>query len=121
MKPEEELIRLQAENQALREQLAQRDELIERLLERVEELERRQAKDSHNSLQPPSSDRFSRQKKSRSQRKRSGKNAGGQDGHPGNTLLLSQTLDEVIALPQVTQCQHCQADLTTLAAKYKLS
>jgi transposase len=118
MKPEEELIRLQAENQALREQLAQRDELIERLLERVEELERRQAKDSHNSSQPPSSDRFSRQKKSRSQRKRSGKNAGGQDGHPGNTLLLSQTPDEVIALPQVTQCQHCQADLTTLAAKY---
>jgi uncharacterized protein (DUF3084 family) len=36
MKPEEELIRLRAENQALREQLAQRDERIDQLLQRVD-------------------------------------------------------------------------------------
>jgi len=120
MKPEEELIHLRAENQGLREQLAQRDELIDQLLQRVDVLEKRQAKDSHNSSLPPSSDRFARQKKSRSLRKRSGKKAGGQDGHPGSTLQMSQTPDEVIALPPVSQCQHCQADLAALAAERML-
>ena len=63
MKPDEELIQLRAENQALREQLAQRDELIAQLLQRLQLLEERVAKDSHNSSLPPSSDRFGRQKK----------------------------------------------------------
>jgi transposase len=114
MKPEEELIQLRAENQALREQLAQRDELIEQLLQRVQVLEKRVAKDSHNSSLPPSSDRFARQKKTRSLRKPSGKKAGGQADHPGSTLSMSETAEEVICLP-VTQCQHCQADLSTAA------
>jgi transposase len=70
MKPEEELIQLRAENQAQREQLAQRDELISLLLQRVQALEERLAKDSHNSSLPPSSNRFTRQKKSRSLRQK---------------------------------------------------
>ncbi|MGH2479320.1 MAG: IS66 family transposase [Ktedonobacteraceae bacterium] len=114
MKPEEESIQLRAENEALREQLRQRDELIAELLQRVQKLEKRLAKDSHNSSLPPSSDRFARQKKSRSLREQSGKKAGGQDGHRGTTLTISQTPEEVIVLP-VTQCQHCQADLTAFA------
>lgn len=120
MKPEEELILLRAENQALREQLAQRDELIDQLLQRVDVLEKRLAKDSHNSSLPPSSDRFTRQKKSRSLRKSSGKKAGGQDGHPGHTLQMSETPDEVIALPKVARCQHCQANLEAIAAERML-
>src|SRR6266487_5242042 len=123
MKPEEELIQLRAENQALRaqlalrdNQLAQQDELMGQLLQRVQALEERLAKDSHNSSLPPSSDRFSRQKKARSLRKQSGKKTGGQPGHSGTTLEMSETPDEVITLPPVTQCQHCQADLTPLAA-----
>jgi transposase len=111
MKPEEELIQLRAENQALREQLAQRDELIAQLLQRLQLLEERVAKDSHNSSLPPSSDRFGRQKKTRSLRTSSGKKAGGQQGHQGATLERSETPDEVIALP-VRACQHCQADLS---------
>jgi transposase len=117
MKPEEELHQLRAENQALREQLVQRDELLAQLLQRVQALEEQLAKDSHNSSLPPSSDRFARQKKPRSLRTRSGKKAGGQQGHTGKTLEMSQTPDEVIALPPVTQCQHCQADLTAIAAE----
>jgi transposase len=116
MKPEEELTQLQAENQALREQLAQRDKLIDQLLQRVDVLEKRLAKDSHNSSLPPSSDRFARQKKTRSLRKKSGKKAGGQDGHQGHALQMSETPDEVIVLPHVSQCQHCQADLKAVAA-----
>src|SRR5215469_9200825 len=101
MKPEEELIQLRAENQVLREQigqrekqLAQRDELIAQLLQRVQVLEERLSKDSHNSSLPPSSDRFARQKKSRSLRKKSGKKTGGQAEHPGTTLTMSDTPDE---------------------------
>jgi transposase len=116
MKPEEELPQLRAENEALREQLTQRDELIAQLLQRVQALEERLNKDSHNSSLPPSSDRFARQKKARSLRTSSGKKTGGQQGHQGTTLERSVTPDEVIGLP-VRQCQHCQADLSTQAPK----
>ena len=111
MKPEEEVLHLRAENQALREQLAQRDEVIGQLLQRVQALEERWSKDSHNSSLPPSSDRFGRQKKARSLRRSSGKNAGGQQGHPGTTLQMSMTPDEVMVLPPVIQCEQCRRDL----------
>src|SRR5437660_2335988 len=76
--------------------------------EQVKALQERLAKDSHNSHLPPSSDRFGRQPKSL--RKRSGKKPGGQAGHPGSTLKLSPTPDQVIVHP-VEVCQHCQQDL----------
>jgi transposase len=81
----------------------------------VQGLEKRLAKDSHNSSLPPSSDRFARQKKSRSLREKSSKKTGGQEGHQGRTLTMSQTPDEVIVLAPVTRCQHCQADLRAVA------
>lgn len=121
MEAEEELMQLRAENRQLREQvkrlnehMSQRDELIEQLIQRVNELEKRLAKDSHNSSLPPSSDRFARQKKAHSLRKKSGKKAGGQAGHPGATLSMSEQPDAVIVLP-VTECHCCQADLTAIA------
>jgi transposase len=118
MKPEEELNQLRAENQALREQivqrdtqLAQRDELIAQLQQRLQALEERVAKDSHNSHLPPSADRFVRQPKSL--RKKSGKKAGGQPGHSGQSLPFSATPDEVV-VQRVEQCQHCHHDLQTV-------
>ncbi|HEU5384018.1 MAG TPA: IS66 family transposase [Ktedonobacteraceae bacterium] len=108
MKPEDELIQLREENQALKEQLAQRDELIAQLLQRVQTLEERLGKDSHNSHLPPSSDRFVRQPKSL--RKPSGKKPGGQPGHPGQSLRFSSSPDEVI-IQRVECCQQCQANL----------
>lgn len=113
MKPEEELIQLRAENQALKEQLAQRDELIAQLQQRLQALEERLAKDSHNSHLPPSSDRFARQPKSL--RQKSGKKPGGQVDHPGETLRFSQTPDEII-VHRVQQCPHCQQDLQLVEA-----
>lgn len=108
MTPEEELLQLRQENTELHERLAQRDELIAQLQQRVQALEERLAKDSHNSHLPPSSDRFVRQPKSL--RTKSGKKAGGQEGHPGATLQWHACPDEVIMHP-VTCCDHCQHDL----------
>ena len=101
MTKDEELEQLRQENTALRAQVAL-------LSERISVLEAKLAKDSHNSHLPPSSDRFQRQPKSL--RKRSGKKPGGQAGHPGSTLMLSETPDLVIVHP-VEHYQHCQRDL----------
>src|SRR5256886_3081955 len=138
---EEELIQLRQENRLLREQtdlqqetITLQKELIDRLQEQITLLERegslqkqqitqlseqvkglqeRVAKDSHNSHLPPSSDRFGRQP--RSLRKKSGKKPGGQEGHPGRTLLFSPTPDEVI-IHAVHRCEHCQRDLVQVSA-----
>lgn len=108
MKPEEELLQLQTENQGLREQLAQRDELIVQLQHRLQVLEERLSKDSHNSHLPPSSNRFVRQPKSL--RHKGEKKSGGQEGHPGQSLHFSATPDEII-VHAVHQCHFCQQDL----------
>src|SRR5260370_25251126 len=71
--------------------------LIEALQERIKTLERQQAKDSHNSSLPPSSDRFVRPPKSL--RKKSGKSPGGQKGHLGHHLRQGQPPDKVVILP----------------------
>jgi transposase len=83
------------------------------LSEQVQAVQERVKKDSHNSHLPPSSDRFHRQPKSL--RKKSGKQPGGQSGHAGNTLKLSETPDLVIVHP-VEHCQHCQRDLREVAS-----
>ena len=106
MTKDEEMEQLQQENTALRDQVAQ-------LSERISVLEAQLAKDSHNSHLPPSSDRFQRQPKSL--RKKSGKQPGGQSGHAGTTLKLSETPDLVIVHP-VDHCQHCQRDLREVAS-----
>jgi transposase len=103
MTPEEEIAVLRAENAALREQNAS-------LLERVQDLEARLAKDSHNSSKPPSSDGLAHKTQTRSLRRKSGKRPGGQLGHRGQTLHLVATPDAVVEhRPAV--CTACQAAL----------
>src|SRR5258708_39176571 len=87
--------------------------LIDALQERIKTLERQQAKDSHNSSLPPSSDRFVRAPKSL--RQKSGKKAGGQPGHRGHHLRQLEMPDEVLVHP-VLYCEHCQHDLRTQKA-----
>src|SRR5713226_3020874 len=82
--------------------------LIDSQQERINTLERQQAKDSHNSSLPPSSDRFVRAPKSL--RTKSGKKPGGQPGHRGHHLRQVQTPDEVLIHP-VSSCEYCQHDL----------
>src|SRR5258707_15055639 len=85
MTPEERVAQLEAENVRQREQIAV-------LVARVQELEARLAKDSHNSGKPPSSDGLRREtRKTKSLRKKSGRKPGGQIGHRGETLRLVTT------------------------------
>jgi transposase len=66
------------------------------------------AKNSSNSHNPPSSDKAP--KKNRSLREKSGKPPGGQPGHKGDTLKMSDSPDEVEPLiPH--QCNQCGGSL----------
>jgi transposase len=84
-------------------------EQVRRLTARVEELEARLSKDSHNSSKPPSTDGLA--KKTRSLREASGKTPGGQAGHEGKTLKRAQHVDEVIDHPLPEHCQNCGVPL----------
>ncbi len=112
MKPEEELIQLRAENQALREQLRQRDEVIAQLQQRLQALEERLSKTSRTSSKPPSSEGLHRLP--RSTRRPSGKEPGGQPGHPGHTLQPVEPPDEVVR-HRPTVCRQCQEPLGAVA------
>jgi hypothetical protein len=93
---EGELASERAENSHLRQ-------MLEEVLKRLGEVEGKLAKDSHQSSKPPSSDGLGRKRLSR--RKKSEKKPGGQAGHPGRTLLLVATPDEVVRHRPVV-CQH---------------
>ena len=127
MTKDEELEQSQQANQDLREGLEQAiitigagqervnvlEGLIDALQERINTLERQQAKDSHKSSLPPSSDRFVRAPKSL--RQRSGKSPGGQKGHRGHHLRQVEMPDEILIHP-VLCCEQCHHDLRTQAA-----
>jgi transposase len=85
---------------------------VANLTGRIEQLEARLNKDSHNSHQPPSSDGPAKRPRPRSLRKRSGKKSGGQPGHPGVTRCLVDDPDSIVAhVPAV--CAECGAGLET--------
>jgi transposase len=103
-----ELMALKERVGELEERLKASEGKVEEQKEQIEKLEDKQSKDSHNSSLSPSSDRFSRAK--RSLREKSGKKVGGQEGHEGKTLCQVSQPDEVI-VQRVEKCEHCQADL----------
>jgi transposase len=92
--------------------VAQRDELIARLSQRVAELEARLGRDSHNSSKPPASDGLGR--RPRPQRVKGQKPSGGQIGHPGHALERVAKPDERVSLHPAA-CQHCGRDLSSTA------
>ena len=75
---------------------------------RLQALEARSSKDSHNSSKPPSSDGFSRTPKSL--QAKTDRKPGGQPGHPGKTLQMSETPDERV-MHAAEQCPGCGEDL----------
>lgn len=142
MRDEADWINLQQENRELREQVAQRDGLVNQLeqtlaqltqqmqqtstqlSQEVQSLKReikglqdRLSKDSHNSHIPPSSDRFARQKKTKSLRQPSEKKPGAQSGHEGNTLTLVKDPDHIVSY-EVETCSCCEHDLRDVAAHF---
>src|SRR5215831_7038785 len=96
MTAEERIRQLEAENVALRGQLAE-------ALERIHELEGQLAKDSHNSSKPPSSD--GPRHKPRSRRLKSEKPTGGQPGHAGRSLTQVDSPDEMVRHRPLV-CEH---------------
>ncbi|MBW6519373.1 MAG: IS66 family transposase [ANME-2 cluster archaeon] len=100
----EVVITLIAEQQKIIEQQAARIAVLE---ERVKLLEEQLNKNSRNSSKPPSTDVFIHEKpKPKSRRKKSGKKAGGQEGHPGTTLTMVDNPDETIS-HKVHRCDTC--------------
>jgi len=100
---------------ALVEQLmAAHQTLVAELTTRIEGLEARLNKDSHNSHKPPSSDGPAKLPRRRSRRRRSGKGSGGQVGHPGVTLVQVKQPDEIVP-HRPSACQHCGAELAPTA------
>jgi transposase len=83
-------------------------EQIAFLTARVQELENRLGKDSHNSSKPPSSDGLA--KKPVSLRPKSTRNPGGQPGHPGKRLEFSEHPDQIVLHPPA-HCQECGTSL----------
>jgi transposase len=92
---------------ALIEMLIQRLNALE---QEVEKLKGQKAKDSRNSSKPPSSDQF---RKHLNLRERTDRTTGGQPGHPGNTLEMSDTPDVVVdyAVGGRCSCGQCLDDV----------
>lgn len=88
----------------LGEKIEAQQKIIERQEERIRELEGIIKRDSHTSSKPPSSDGYA--KRVINQKKRSGKNPGGQKGHEGNTLRMVENPDKVV-VHQVECCRRC--------------
>ena len=81
---------------------------------RIDELEGRLRKDSHNSSKPPSLDGYGKKKKTTSSRERSGLKAGGQKGHEGSTLKFAEKPNVVVEHPLQSHCEQCGKKLPTL-------
>jgi transposase len=99
-----ENVLLQKEVYRLREQL----KIYEaRLLKKFPE---KKAKDSHNCHQPPSWDHLIKVKRTQSQRQKSFRPVGGQEGHPGSTLELTSHPNQ-IKRHALHNCSNCHCSL----------
>jgi len=101
----EQIGRLQARNERLQAEVGDLQGHNLRLRSRDAELEALLAKDSHNSSRPPSTDP-PWAKCTKSLRRPSGRRPGGQPGHAGHTLRLTQRPQRVIT-HRPARCRHC--------------
>lgn len=89
----------------------EKDALIDALLERVAELERRLGLNSANSGKPPSSEGFKKPSRVNTQREKPGRKSGGQAGHDGTTLRQVANPDKVVD-PCPPGCAGCGGALS---------
>lgn len=96
---------LRAQNEELRKQIKEQAKEIQRLKDQV-------AKDSRNSGKPPSSDGLMK-RRTESLRQKSDNKSGGQKGHKGHTLKMSENPDYVI-VHELSVCPACAHDLSQI-------
>lgn len=94
---------------------AQYDTIIKHFEARIKELEARLNQDSHNSHQPPSSDKSKKNYPS-TNRQKSKRSSGGQSGHKGTTLKRVAKPDN-IEKHRVEQCSGCGKSLRHVKAR----
>lgn len=101
------MMSLEAEVIELRELLKRQALVIKDLQARILYLEEQLKMNSRNSSKPPSSDRFKHNLKPKP---KSEKKVGGQEGHQGSNLPLSDSPDEILTFRAVS-CSGCGTDL----------
>jgi transposase len=119
MDAERRIAELEAALAARTVELAERDariaaleEQVAQLVALVEELKAKLSENSGNSGRPPSSDGPGARKGKESQKRKSGKQRGGQKGHPGHRreLLPVEAVDHVVDV-YPPACENCHAAL----------
>ena len=105
----EDIGRLKRQISRLKAALGEARGEVDWLRRRNTELEKLVTKDSHNSSRPPSTDP-PWAKRTKSLRRPSGKRPGGQPGHAGHTLRLTQTPQRVVT-HRPARCRHCACSL----------
>jgi transposase len=105
----DEIGRLKRQVSRLKAALGEARGEVDWLRRRNTELEKLVMKDSHNSSRPPSTDP-PWAKRTKSLRRPSGKRPGGQLGHVGHTLRLTQKPTRVVT-HRPAQCRHCSSPL----------
>lgn len=113
---------LQQQNEQLiklREEIATKDAQIEALTKKIEELTHK--KNSGNSSTPPSKDGYQKPAP-KSLREKSGRKAGGQEGHKGSGMKIDREPDEVVQ-HKPERCEGCpyaeQCDLKSCETRYE--
>lgn len=93
---------LEKQNATLMAQIESLTNTVNKLNERIKELEEQLGKNSGNSSKPPSSDGLKKKpvNKNQSLRKKTGKKAGGQKGHEGKNLSILNSPNKV------EKCMH---------------
>jgi transposase len=105
---------LEAENEGYKAEIAGYKSEVAALLERLSRDEQ-PVKDSHNSSTPPSKENIKSRavRRTRSLRRSSGRPSGGQQGHQGSTLLMSDTPD-IIETHIPGYCSVCGLSLAKI-------
>ncbi len=94
----------------LNERIQQLLTTIAELSERIKAQDEQLHKNSRNSNKPPSSDVFSKPPRTAATRPKSDRSSGGQKGHPGHTLEMTDNPDHTV-VHHALSCKKCSRSL----------